>query len=204
MAKLIIGLTGGIGSGKTTVANMFAKYGIDIVDADIVAREVVAPGSQALNDIANHFGHDFILPDGNLDRAKLRQRVFSNHDDKTWLNALLHPLIREQMQLQCKQAKSAYCLLVAPLLIENGINRNVDKVLVVDVSPETQVARTTSRDNNSPAQVKRIMAAQANRDHRLIHADFVIDNNDSNLQSVENQVELLHRQFLKLVAELEI
>ncbi|WOH35814.1 dephospho-CoA kinase [Thalassotalea fonticola] len=199
MSKLVIGLTGGIGSGKTTVADIFATYGIDIIDADIVAREVVEPGTPALAQIAEHFGAEFILNDGNLDRTKLRHRVFANEDDKHWLNALLHPLIRNAMAQQCIAAKSPYCFLVAPLLIENGINKSVEKVLVIDVKPETQIARTVSRDNNTTEQVQKILNAQVSREERLSYADYVINNDDCSIEALKEQVELLHREFLKLV-----
>lgn len=201
MSKLIIGLTGGIGSGKTTVADIFAEYDIDIIDADVVAREVVEPGTPALEQIAEHFGAEFILSDGNLDRAKLRDKIFSTPDDKQWLNSLLHPLIRETMNEQCLQAKSSYCFLVAPLLIENSIHKAVDKVLVVDVKPETQISRTTTRDNNTTEQVQKILDSQVDRDTRLAHADFVINNDDCSVDELKNQIELLHREFLKLVID---
>ncbi|NMP15792.1 dephospho-CoA kinase [Thalassotalea sp. Y01] len=201
MSKVIIGLTGGIGSGKTTVANLFAEYGVDIIDADIVARQIVQPGQPALQHIAAHFGEDYILADGKLNRAKLREKVFANPDDKAWLNGLLHPLIRQTMNEQCQNAKSPYCFLVAPLLIENGINRSVDNVLVIDVKPETQIARTVARDNNSKEQVKRIIAAQVGREERLIHADFVINNDKATMEELRMQVEILHRKFLKMVTE---
>ncbi|WNC72985.1 dephospho-CoA kinase [Thalassotalea psychrophila] len=199
MSKLVIGLTGGIGSGKTTVADIFAEYGIDIIDADLVAREAVEPGTPALVKIAEHFGPDFILADGHLDRSKLRHRVFANEADKTWLNALLHPLIRNTMTEQCSLAKSPYCFLVAPLLIENGINNTVDKVLVVDVKPETQITRTVNRDNNTAEQAQKILEAQISRDERLAHANYVINNDDCSIDELKEQIELLHREFLKLV-----
>lgn len=199
MSKLIIGLTGGIGSGKTTIANIFAKYGIEIIDADIVARQIVQPGSLALSKIAEHFGSNFIHSDGQLDRTKLRHQVFANPNDKAWLNNLLHPLIRESMQQQCVQAKSPYCFLVAPLLIENGIDKSVDKVLVVDVMPETQINRTIKRDKNTRAQVEKILDAQISRQERLNSADYVIDNENKSMIEIKEQVEMLHRQFLTMV-----
>lgn len=199
MSKLIIGLTGGIGSGKTTVADLFLKYNIDIIDADIVARDMVEPGTQALTKIAEKFGAEFILADGNLDRAKLRHRIFATPSDKQWLNDLLHPLIRDEMQHRCATANSPYCLLVAPLLIENGIYNTVDKVLVVDVTPKTQLLRTTARDNNTEQQVQKILDAQIPREERLKHADFIVHNEQSSLFELEQQVEALHRTFLKML-----
>ena len=133
MSKIIIGLTGGIGCGKTTVMKMFKQLNINYVDADIVAREVVAVGTAALNHITNHFGDNYLLPNGELNRALLRQRIFSNDNDKQWLNELLHPLIRTTMQTQLQQTQSSYALLVAPLLFENNLTKMVDRVLVVDV-----------------------------------------------------------------------
>ncbi|MDN3653578.1 dephospho-CoA kinase [Thalassotalea ponticola] len=198
MSQLIIGLTGGIGSGKTTVANMFAEFGIDIVDADVVARDVVAPGTPALAKIAEYFGADYILANGELNRAKLRERVFKVAKDKDWLNALLHPVIRQTMLTQCKQATSPYCLLVVPLLLENGLDQHVDKVLVVDVTVETQISRTIARDNNDKAQVERIIDAQISREQRVAAADFVIDNNNCSLAELKQQVAQVHKQLLAL------
>ncbi|WP_371373527.1 dephospho-CoA kinase [Thalassotalea aquiviva] len=199
MSNLVIGLTGGIGSGKTTIANLFLPYGIDIIDADIIAREVVEPGSQALSAIAQHFGQSFIQANGELNRPKLRQRVFAKEEDKRWLNNLLHPLIGDKIRHACQQAKSPYCLLVAPLLIENGLNKSVDKVLVVDVSPQTQLKRTLARDQSSEQTVKNIIKAQVNRAERLRHADFVINNDQDTIAHLPQEVELLHRAFLKLI-----
>jgi dephospho-CoA kinase len=122
VSQIIIGLTGGIGSGKTTIANMFATLGIDIIDADIIAREVVQPNSPALGQIKQHFGDKVIFADGNLNRALLREKIFSCNHEKKWLNDLLHPLIRQSITSQLEQATSPYCLLVAPLLIENKLN----------------------------------------------------------------------------------
>ena len=137
--KTVIGLTGGIASGKTTIADMFADLGIDIIDADIAARKVVCPTSDALNKISQHFGSEFILSDGSLNRPLLRSRVFSNEPDKQWLNNLLHPLIRQTMLDEIQQSRSAYCLLVAPLLIENNLQSFVDHIMVIDISEAEQI-----------------------------------------------------------------
>lgn len=196
MSNFIIGLTGGIGSGKTTVTNFFAELGVDIIDADIIAREVVQVGSPALIAIKNQFGVEYILEDGALNRPLLRQRIFSNEQDKVWLNDLLHPLIREQLISQTKAAKSDYCILVAPLLIENNLHQMVNHVLVVDISEEQQIARTTKRDNNSIQQVKAIIASQACREARLAVADDVINNDESSLDDVKKSVIQLHQQYL--------
>jgi len=198
MSNFIVGLTGGIGSGKTTVANIFAKHGIDIIDADIIARDVVAIGSPALKAIATHFGANFIQTDGSLNRALLRSKVFSSENDKHWLNELLHPLIRENTVEQLQSSKSQYCLLVAPLLIENNLTSLVDRVLVVDVTEAVQINRTTKRDQNSSAQVQAIIASQINRTDRLKAADDIIENNDQSFDALESAVLKLHLSYLIL------
>ena len=171
---MVIGLTGGIGSGKTTVANLFAKLGVTLVDADVIAREVVAIGSEALRQIVAKFGADALLSDGKLNRAWLRSRVFADESAKQWLNALMHPLIRTEIQRQLNTAQSAYVLLVAPLLIENGLTALTSQVLVVNVSPATQIRRTCARDQVSINQVEAILAAQCSQSQRLAHADQVM------------------------------
>jgi len=198
MSKLIIGLTGGIASGKTTVANLFEQYGIDIIDADIVARDVVAPGTLALAEITQYFGQTIIATDGSLDRAQLRQLIFSNGEHKTWLNNLLHPLIRQKIATDLTNASSPYCLLVAPLLIENSMQSMVDLVLVVDSAEQTQLQRTMVRDNSSEQQVKAIMAAQASRNDRLTCADDIVTNNGS-LELLSQDVKKLHDKYQQLV-----
>lgn len=196
MSKYIIGLTGGIGSGKTTVSNIFAKLGIDIIDADVVAREVVEPGSAALAAIETHFGADYITQQGQLDRAKLRTRIFSNPDDKQWLNNLLHPLIRQEMVSQLATARSEYCILVAPLLLENGLHKLVNRVLVIDIDQPTQIARTIARDPSSSEEVQRIIASQMSRQERSSFADDIIDNNNASLDAIHQQVMQLNQQYL--------
>lgn len=196
MSRLVIGLTGGIGSGKTAVSDLFAMNGITIVDADVIAREVVEPGQPALKTIEDKFGSDILLEDGSLDRRQLRELVFSSPDLKTWLNELLHPAIRLAMIEQTQNAKSAYCILSVPLLVENGLNSMVNRILVVDVDEQIQLQRTCSRDDQSEEQVKNIMAAQASRSERLSAADDVIDNN-GNKESLVGQVNKLHKFYLE-------
>ena len=196
MSNYIIGLTGGIGSGKTTVANLFAALGVSVIDADIVARDVVAKGSPALTSICQHFGADYIQTDGQLNRALLRKRVFSHESDKQWLNSLLHPLIREQLILQIQAAPSPYCLLVAPLLIENNLTALVNRVLVVDVKESTQLARTTARDSNSPTQVQAIMNSQVSRKERQAHADDLLNNDNCSVAKLKILVANLHHTYL--------
>ncbi|WP_045381293.1 dephospho-CoA kinase [Vibrio campbellii] len=194
----VIGLTGGIASGKTTVANLFKQqFKIDIVDADIVAREVVEPGTLGLNAIIEHFGADIVRDDQMLDRAKLRERIFSNPKEKTWLNGLLHPMIREKMIEDLEQVTSDYALLVVPLLIENKLDSLCDRVLVVDVDPQTQISRTVKRDNVSEDQAKAILASQASREQRLALADDVVKNNPDD-PDLLLQITDLHEKYLAM------
>ncbi|MEC6797830.1 dephospho-CoA kinase [Photobacterium sp. S4TG1] len=194
---IVIGLTGGIGSGKTTVANMFADYGIDLIDADIIAREVVAVGSVGLTAITKKFGNRILLSDGNLDRSQLRTVIFSDPQLKNWLNQLLHPLIREKMLADIDRATSPYCLLIVPLMIENNLQTMADRLLVVDVDQQTQIMRTQQRDNVSLEQINNILAAQASRQQRLDAADDIICNNGDN-QALLTQVAQLHQRYLAL------
>ncbi|WP_020683277.1 dephospho-CoA kinase [Marinobacterium rhizophilum] len=197
----VAGLTGGIGSGKSAVANLLQEQGIVAVDADQVARDVVLPGEPALAQIAQHFGTDILLPDGTLDRTQLRQIVFADPKARLWLEALLHPLIRERIQASLHAATSPYSLLVSPLLLETDQHSLVNHVIVVDVPEETQLQRTVERDQNSPDQVKRIMAAQIDRQSRLARADSIIDNS-GNLQSLRTATLQLHQTLLQLAQDL--
>ncbi|PSU24999.1 dephospho-CoA kinase [Photobacterium phosphoreum] len=194
---VVIGLTGGIGSGKTTVANLFGDYGIDLIDADIIARDVVAIGSRGLCRIIEKFGNSILLTDGNLDRSQLRAAIFSDPHLKNWLNQLLHPLIREQMLADIDRATSPYCLLIVPLMVENNLQTLTDRLLVVDVDQQTQIMRTQQRDNVSLEQIKNILAAQASRQQRLDAADDIICNNGDN-QALLTQVAQLHQHYLAL------
>ncbi|REL28060.1 dephospho-CoA kinase [Thalassotalea euphylliae] len=198
---MIIGLTGGIGSGKTTVANMFVKLGIDIVDADVVARQVVEPGTKGLAEIVDHFGESILADDGTLDRAQLRSKVFSDETAKAWLNQLLHPLIREEIFAQLARAKSRYKILVAPLLIENGLTEQVARILVIDVTKDQQIERTLKRDGSSPDIINNIIAAQVSREERLSKADDIINNTSPSLLEVEQQVKALHQQYLLMATK---
>ena len=196
--KVVIGLTGGIVSGKSTITAMFADLGIDIVDADIVARMVVMPKSEALKQISQHFGAQFIQSDGHLNRASLRSRIFSNEQDKTWLNNLLHPLIRQRMIKEIDQSTSSYCLFVAPLLIENNLQGIVNRIIVIDITEKEQIERTFLRDPSSRDEVRRIIASQISRTERLYHADDIIDNNKTDLAEVNKQVIILDQSYRKL------
>lgn len=193
----VVGLTGGIGSGKSTVARLFGSLGVHWVDADDVAREVVEPGMPALKQIAEHFGQKILLPDGGLDRAALRRIIFDSPEERAWLEALLHPVIREELmqQLHPDNYSLPYVLLVSPLLLETDQHELVEKVVVVDVPVDVQVQRTMARDTNDREQVERIIAAQIPREQRLQKADNVVDNNQP-MADVEQQVDALHQTFL--------
>jgi dephospho-CoA kinase len=209
MSHFVVGVTGGIGSGKTTVTDLFAERGICVVDADVIAREVVAKGSDGLAKIQAYFSNidgaeNVILDNGELNRPWLRQRVFSHPNEKKWLDNLLHPLIRNHMIEQTKSATSAYCLLSVPLLIENKLNTLVDRVLVVDLDEATQLARAVGRDAKSVAQkqqteatIRAIMQNQCSRQQRLAVADDVV-NNSGHIASLREQVDSLHQQYLTL------
>jgi len=195
---LVIGLTGGIASGKTTVANIFQKeFGIEVVDADIVARQVVEPGSEGLTQISQHFGQSIIQPDGCLDRARLREIIFAQPSEKEWLNNLLHPMIRKEMLKALENVRSEYALLVIPLMVENNLQSLADKVIVVDVDQDTQIQRTVERDNVNIEQARAILASQATREQRLAIADYVIKNNTKN-QKLLYQITELHKKFLEM------
>nr|WP_246880193.1 dephospho-CoA kinase [Pantoea ananatis] len=192
-------MTGGIGSGKSTIARYFAASGVDIIDADVIAREVVEPGTPALQAIIERYGDAILTEQGTLQRSRLREIIFATPDEKTWLNALLHPLINARTQQLKAQAASPYVLWVVPLLVENRLQRQADRVLVVDTDEETQLRRTLQRDNVSLEQAKRILAAQATRQQRLDCADDIIDNSGAPEKALP-QVAKLHQLYLKLAA----
>jgi len=196
----VVGVTGGIGSGKTAVTNCFADLGIAIVDADVASRVVVEPGRPALEAIANHFGPDLLLPDGTLNRPAMRREIFSDPEKKRWLESLLHPLINAEVHRQIDTATTPYVIFVSPLLVEGTHGSLCDRVLVVDVSEELQLQRTMARDNNDAEQVKRIMASQASRQQRLARADDVIENSGS-LDELRLKVAALHHRYLQLAAQ---
>lgn len=200
MSQYWVGLTGGIGSGKSTVATKFSQLGITFVDADVVARQVVAPGTAALATIFDRFGPTVVQQDGQLNRSALRNIVFTDPLAKQWLDQLLHPLIRTEMLQQLRLATSPYVLLVAPLLVENKLDQLVDAVLVVDVAQQTQLQRTTARDGSAETIVQAIMAAQCSRADRLAYATHVI-NNDGSAEELSTQVAKLHQVFLRFAEE---
>ena len=197
----VVGLTGGIGSGKSTIAELFAELGVSVIDADLVARQVVEKGSPLLAEIATHFGPEILLEDGALNRATLREKVFNHESEKQWLNQLLHPAIRHEMLQQLAAQDAPYCIFMVPLLIENKLTALCQRILVVDVSEQTQMTRASKRDNNQLALIKNIMQSQVSRSERLQHADDVINNDadlSESLPQLKQKVLDLHHLYLQL------
>lgn len=193
---MVVGVTGGIGSGKSAVTEHFQKLGITVVDADVIARAIVAPSSPVLAAIVAQFGDAVLHPDGSLNRATLRAIIFAENTAKQQLNSIMHPAIRAEIHNQLAAATSPYVILSAPLLLENGLERLCNRVLVVDVPERVQLQRTVNRDSVNEAQVFAIMAAQLKRTERTAQADDIIDNSGS-LTDLYAQVEKLHTQYLK-------
>lgn len=194
---LRVGLTGGIASGKSVVADMFAALGAVIIDTDVIAREVVMPGQPALDEIRELFGPDVIGPDGSLDRRAMRKRVFEDEPLRLRLEEILHPRIRDETFRQASKAGGAYQVIVVPLLAESPLKDYVDRILVVDCDEDTQVNRLLERDAETMEQAQRILAAQASREERLAIADDVIDNSRS-LEETRRQVAALHDVYIGL------
>jgi len=196
---LRVGVTGGIGSGKTALTAWLSEQGIVIVDADRVAREVVQPGTPALKAIIDAFGEQYLTQDGNLDRAAMRQLVFGDEEKRLLLESITHPQIREALWDQLQRADSAYVVLSSPLLLESGQSEMVDVSVVVDVPEEMQIQRTMARDANDKALVEKIMAAQMRRQKRLELADIVVDNS-GDLSALHDRAALLHETLLNRAA----
>lgn len=194
---LIIGLTGGIGSGKTAVSDAFARRGAPIIDTDLIAREVVAPGQPALAEIVTQFGPACVDSQGGLDRAYLRQVVFAEPALRRRLESILHPRIRQALRERLAAIKTPYCLVVVPLLVETGMTDMAHRILVVDVPAAFQIQRVMARDNVTEDQARRVLAAQASRAQRLALADDVIDNS-GDLASLDAQVAALHEKYIVL------
>ena len=194
---MIIGLTGGIGSGKTAVSDSFAEKGITIVDADLVSRQVVEPGTPALEKIKEHFGAEVIDKNNELDRRALRNKVFENTDERKWLESVLHPSISQEIWNQLQASTTTYTVLASPLLFETTQFEMVDRTLVVDVPVELQISRTITRDDTDEAGVKAIIAAQMSREDRLSKTDDVILN-DKDLVHLLSEVDKLHKTYLQM------
>jgi len=194
---LRIGLTGGIASGKTTVANFFADLGIPVIDTDVIARDVVAKGAPALAQIRADFGDAVFNDDGVLDRKAMRKLVFSDDSKRRQLEGILHPRIRAAAVVQAQAVTDPYMIIVVPLLVESPMKALMDRVLVVDCSEDVQLKRLLARDTEDEAQARRIIAAQASRDERRAIADDVLLN-DTDLDETRRQVDALHHRYLEL------
>ncbi|MCB1921323.1 MAG: dephospho-CoA kinase [Candidatus Competibacteraceae bacterium] len=199
MRVLVVGLTGGIGSGKTAVSDRFALFGIPIIDTDLIARELVEPGQPALAEIAAEFGADCLDDQGRLDRGRLRKSVFVDDAGRRKLEGILHPRIRAVARDRIAALSAPYCLLVIPLLVETGMTDLVDRVLVVDAPEAEQIRRVMARDQVEEAQARRILASQARRDQRLALADNVLENS-GDLAKLELPIAELHQHYLCLAA----
>jgi dephospho-CoA kinase len=197
---LVIGLTGGIGSGKSTVAGEFSKLGVPVIDTDRLARELVTPGQPALQEIVDHFGPRALLDDGSLDRAYLRTRIFSDSSDKQALEAILHPRIWQRVRDCLATITSPYCIVVIPLLLETGHEELVDRILVVDAPEKEQLKRVAARDGLSHNVVAGIMAAQTDRNTRLSAADDIIVN-DADVETLIERIRELHMYFMDISHE---
>ncbi len=194
---LIIGLTGGIGSGKSVASDKFKSLGITIVDADVASRTVVEPGKPALKEIEDHFGSGIITAEGKLDRNNLREIIATDPEERKWLESVLHPKIGEQITKEISESTSVYTLFVAPLLLETNSQEMCSRVVVVDVPKDVQIQRTAKRDKVSPNQVEQMVAAQMEREKRLEKADDVLLNSGT-IEDLEKQVEELHKKYIKM------
>lgn len=195
----VVGLTGGIGSGKSTVADLFAAHGVPLVDTDVIAHRISAPHGLAMPLIAAEFGDAFVAPDGSLDRTRMRALVFSDEGARKRLEAITHPLIRAETEREQREAQGPYVIIVVPLLVESGSWKNrANRVLTVDCSVETQIERVMNRNGFTREQVLAIIARQATREARLAAADDVIDNDNAPLELLKTQVDAQHRAYLSL------
>jgi dephospho-CoA kinase len=197
MSEFIVGLTGGIGSGKTAVSDRFGKLGVVIIDADIASRTIVQPGQAGLEQIVSLFGSGILLGNGELDRRQLRELVFSNAKHRLALEDITHPLIRTEIVSGLSSASSPYAILVSPLLMETQQHQLCQRILLVDVSEEVQLSRASQRDGVSPEQIQAIMAAQTSRDERRSKADDIIVN-DRGLEDLDQQIAALHKHYLHM------
>jgi dephospho-CoA kinase len=198
--RYVVGLTGGIGSGKSAAAEIFRTCGIEVIDADSLAREVVELGQPALGDIAAHFGSDILTAEGHLDRAALRKIAFSSPEQKSWLENLLHPLIAELLQCRLNATKSPYAILESPLLLETEQYKLVDRVAVIDVNEGIQIDRSVKRDGSDEAVIRSIIASQIDRAGRIQRADDLVSNEEG-LEQLREKIEALHSKYLGMVTE---
>lgn len=191
----IVALSGGIASGKSTIANLFAQLGVPIIDADVIARQVVEIGTDAYKLIIKHFSQEILLPNNEIDRSQLREIIFNNDHERLWLNNVLHPIIQEQTQIQIVKQTAAYVIWVVPLLVENNLHNFADRVLMVDTPEQLQLERLIQRDNIDESLAKKMISSQISSQKRLTYADDIIVNN-GDLTSLTAQVNKLHQQYL--------
>lgn len=191
----IVALSGGVASGKSTIANLFAQLGVPIIDADVIARQVVHIGTDAYIEIVKHFSQEILLPDGELDRSQLREIIFNNSHERLWLNHLLHPIIQQKTQEQIAKQTAVYVIWVVPLLIENNLHHFADRVLMIDIPKELQLQRLVQRDNIDIALAQKMIQSQVSGEKRLSFADDIIINN-GDITCLTEQVYKLHQQYL--------
>jgi len=194
---MVVGMTGGIGSGKSTAATLFAKHSVPIIDTDIIAREIVEPGMPAHTAIVEHFGNDICNDDETLNRARLKQCILQNDTDREYLETLLHPEIRASVIQKLEKLDGCYCIVVIPLLVEKGNYSMLHRTLVIDSTVDNQVSRAQQRDHMDIATIEAILTLQASREQRLARADDVIENN-SRLVDLEAQVSKLHEKYMAI------
>ena len=192
---LKIGLTGGIGSGKSTVSGLFEALGIPVIDADVIARSLLEPGTEATRQVIRIFGNDIAANEQEIDRARLRECVFDNADARKKLESILHPIVHQKIRQQVEAISSPYCIVVIPLLFEAGHQDLVDRILVVNTSREKQIERAASRDRASVEEIQKILNTQIDPEERLARADDIIDNNDGieQLESRVHELDALYR-----------
>lgn len=191
---LKIGLTGGIGSGKSTVCKIFSEFGVPVIDADIIAHSLVRPGMPALEEIAKTFGKELISNDGTLDRKKIRDQIFANDTERKKLEKILHPAVYKEISVQVENINSKYCIISIPLLIETDASDTVDRILVIDVPRELQLQRASNRDKTNKSDIKSIIDSQISREDRLAAADDIV-NNDGNIENLHRQISGLHEYY---------
>jgi dephospho-CoA kinase len=194
---LVIGLTGGIGSGKTVAANDFAELGAPIIDADLIARQIVEPGTPAHQAIRKHFGSEIITLTSQINRSHLRKLIFSNPAERLWIENLLHPLIFAEIKKQIAAYHAPYVIVVIPLLVETMPHPYLDRILVIDTDPQNQISRAVDRDHQSPQEVEQILISQVTREQRLLLADDIILNDDD-LKALKAKVLAMHEHYLDI------
>lgn len=194
---LKIGLTGGIGSGKSTACEIFSEFGVPVIDADIIAHNLVKPGMPVLQAIINEFGEGIVTKDGSLDRKKLRDQIFTNETDRKKLENILHPAIYNEIAHETEGLLSKYCIIALPLLLETGASKIIDRILVIDSPRELQLSRASIRDNVSKSDIETIMHSQISADDRLAVADDIV-NNDGDIDNLRRQICDLHRFYTSI------